>query len=236
MLKEEIRMKPPIVVFDLDGTLVDTAPDLVASMNHALASVGKTPIDDENFSRFVGQGARIMLERAYRANGDDLPGSTLDALLADFLEHYRANMPGASAPYDGVMQSIDTLSSLGYLVAVCTNKTEDNAVRLLEKLGISDGFSAICGQDTFPMRKPDPQHLLLTIERAGGDPGRALMVGDSETDIVTAKRAGIPVVAVDFGYTDRPVTDFDPDHIISHFETLVPPLVESLIGKVRAAG
>ena len=117
----------------------------------------------------------------------------------------------------------------GYIFAICTNKPEGMARSLIERLGLSDLFGAICGGDTFDFRKPDPRHLIETIERAGGDPSRALMVGDSRTDIDTAKAAGIPVVAVDFGYTDRHVREFEPSIVISHYDELTVALVERLI-------
>jgi phosphoglycolate phosphatase len=229
-------MKSPIIVFDLDGTLVDTAPDLLASLNHALSQAGLAPVLDNGFRKHVGQGARVMLEKAYLAAGKDLSQQYLDTLLGHFLDHYRASMPGHSKPYEHVLESIDALTAEGYLVAVCTNKTEEIAVRLLKALEIDGLFSAICGQDTFPVRKPHPAHLTGTIELAGGDPHRAVMIGDSETDILTAKAAGIPVVAVDFGYTDRHVSEFTPDRVISHFKSLDPELVASLLTRHLASG
>ncbi|TCD11808.1 phosphoglycolate phosphatase [Oricola cellulosilytica] len=222
-------MPPPIVVFDLDGTLVHTAPDLIDSLNHALASAGVGAVNAEGFHRYVGQGARAMIERAYSSTGREAATKEIDALLDRFLVHYRQNMPGKSRPYDGVLAAIDDLKSAGFLVAVCTNKTEHNAVDLLQALKIDKIFSAICGQDTFTVRKPDPAHLTGTIDRAGGDRNRAVMLGDSETDIVTAKAAGIPVVAVDFGYTERDVCEFKPDRIISHYAALDTELVNELI-------
>lgn len=224
-------MKPPIIVFDLDGTLVDTAPDLLASMNHALAHVGLGPIADEGFSKYVGQGARVMLERAYETSGHVPAPETLDELMGHFLDYYQDTMPGLSRPYEHVLDTIDAFRAEGYIAAVCTNKIEANAVRLLEALEIDGLFSAICGQDTFPVRKPDPAHLTGTIARAGGDPARAVMVGDSETDIRTAQAARIPVVAVDFGYTDRHVGEFNPDTVISHYRDLGPALAKSLLDR-----
>lgn len=225
-----INMTSPIVVFDLDGTLVDTAPDLLDSLNHTLVQAGLDPVEAGDFRRFVGQGARVLIEKAYLAAGQTPASEAMDDLLASFLEHYGANMPGRSLPYDRVVGMIGELHGAGFLTAICTNKTEAMAKRLLHALEIDRLFSAICGQDTFPVRKPDPAHLLGTIEMAGGDPGRSLMVGDSETDILTAKAAGIPVVAVDFGYTERHVREFGPDRIISHYADLDLATVRSLVG------
>ncbi|GAB4348886.1 MAG: phosphoglycolate phosphatase [Oricola sp.] len=229
-------MKPPIIVFDLDGTLVDTAPDLLDAMNFALARAGLDPVMDDGFRRHVGKGARVMLERAGEAANRPIAPAELDAMMADFLDHYQANMPGRSRPYDSVIEAIETFRTAGYLAAVCTNKMEANAVRLLKALRIDGLFAAICGQDTFPVRKPDPGHLTGTIRMAGGDPRRALMVGDSETDIATAKNAGIPVVAVDFGYTDRHVREFGPDTVISHYDALDLDLARRLLSRDRTPG
>jgi len=222
-------MGKPIIVFDLDGTLVDTAPDLLDSLNHTLDAGGVARTDVAGFRQFVGHGGRVMIERAYQAQRRALPDDEHDRLFALFLEHYGANIPGQSKPYPGVIESLDRFRAAGYLLAVCTNKTEEFSKRLLVGLGMAGYFEAICGQDTFAMRKPDPRHLTETVKLAGGDVAKAVMVGDSRTDIDTAKAAGIPVIAVDFGYTDRHVREFEPSKVISHFNELTVDLAESLI-------
>ncbi|MCO6390309.1 HAD-IA family hydrolase [Aliihoeflea aestuarii] len=227
-------MTAPIIVFDLDGTLVDTAPDLMASLNHSLAMDGLSVSDHAELLRYVGMGGKVMIERAYAAKQRVLSDERLKELLDVFLEHYTNGMPGESKPYAGVVDALDRFEAAGYLTAVCTNKFEVMSVTLLTGLGLHERFRAICGQDTFAFRKPDPRHLLETIARAGGDPSRAVMVGDSETDIRTAQAAGIPVVAVDFGYTDRHVREFEPSHIISHYDELTVDLADRLIA--AAAG
>ncbi|MBX3570952.1 MAG: phosphoglycolate phosphatase [Mesorhizobium sp.] len=226
-------MDRPTIVFDLDGTLVDTAPDLLDSLNHTLGAGGATPSDVTGFRQFVGHGARVLIERAYHAQRRPLPVHEHDRLFALFLEHYGANIPGQSKPFPGVVEALDRFRAAGYLLAVCTNKTEDFSRRLLVGLGMSGYFEAICGQDTFAFRKPDPRHLTETIRLAGGMPETSVMVGDSRTDIDTAKAAGIPVVAVDFGYTDRHVREFEPSIVISHFEELTVALAERLIASVQ---
>jgi phosphoglycolate phosphatase len=219
----------PIIVFDLDGTLIDTAPDLLDSLNHSLAAGELPPVDATGFKRFVGHGGRVMIERAYAARQKTLSVVDDDRLLGLFMDHYTQNIPGKSRPYPGVLEAIARFEAAGYLIAVCTNKYEANSLQLIEALGLTKHFTAICGQDTFPFRKPDPRHLFETIALAGGDRNRALMVGDSQTDIDTAKAAGIPVVAVDFGYTDRHVSEFEPSKVISHFDELTLDLAERLI-------
>lgn len=222
-------MPRPIIVFDLDGTLVDTAPDLLDSLNHCLGIAGLSAAAPAELRRFVGMGGRVMIERAFAAQQRALTSERLDELLAHFLEHYSDNIPGGSQPFPGVIAALDRLEAAGYAMAVCTNKYERLSTALIGSLGLDHRFAAICGQDTFAFRKPDPRHLTETIRMAGGDPARAIMVGDSRTDIDTARAAGIPVVAVDFGYTDRPVHEFSPSRIISHYDELTPDLTEGLL-------
>jgi phosphoglycolate phosphatase len=227
-------MKRPIIVFDLDGTLVDTAPDLLDSLNHSLAAGGAQLTDTRGFHQFVGHGGRVMIERAYAAQKRMLDAVEHDRLFALFLDHYGENIPGRSEPYPGVPAALTRLAAAGYLLAVCTNKPEGFSKRLLEGVGLAGGFAAICGADSFAFRKPDPRHLLDTIAQAGGDPHRAVMVGDSQTDIDTAKAARIPVIAVDFGYTDRHVREFEPSRIISHFDELTVAMCEDLMQAAQA--
>ena len=223
------NMARPIIVFDLDGTLVDTAPDLMDSLNHTLAAGKLSPVDKASFRRFVGNGGRVMIERAFAAQKVPLAAVEHERLLGLFIAHYTDNIPGRSQPFPGVAAAIARFEADGYLLAICTNKYEANSLALIEALGLSRHFSANCGQDTFPFRKPDPRHLTETILRAGGDPRHALMVGDSRTDIDTAKAAGIPVVAVDFGYTDRHVREFDPSVIVSHFDEITLDMAHKLM-------
>ena len=226
-------MTRPIIVFDLDGTLIDTAPDLLDSLNHSLATGVVPAVDSAGFKRFVGHGGRVMIERAYREHQQELLEDEHDRLFSMFIDHYNLNIPGKSRPYPGVVEALIRFEKAGYLLAVCTNKHEAPSKTLLAALGLDKRFAAICGQDTFAFRKPDPRHLLETIRLAGGDPNRALMVGDSQTDIDTAKAAGIPVVADDFGYTDRHVREFEPTKIISHFDELTVELAERLIAAAQ---
>lgn len=224
-------MARPIIVFDLDGTLVDTAPDLLDSLNHCLELARIPTVDEVSLRRFVGMGGKVMIERAFAAQNRPLAEEHLAELLVAFLEHYTANIPGRSLLYPGAEAALRRLAGAGFALAVCTNKYESLSRKLLESLEVADRFAAICGQDTFDWRKPDPRHLLSTIEAAGGDPERAVMVGDSRTDIDTAKAAGVPVVAVDFGYTDRHVSEFEPSRVISHFDELTLQLVDRLLGE-----
>lgn len=218
----------PIAVFDLDGTLVDTAPDLIASLNHALATEGIGPVDVDAFRPFAGRGGRVMIETAFARARRPLDEATMRSLLAAFLAHYGENMPGASTVFPGGLDAMERLSAAGTLLAICTNKPEYLALRLIEGLGLASRFAAIAGADTFAWKKPDPRHLLSTVERAGGDPSRAVMIGDTATDVETAKAAGIPVIAVAFGYSDIPVKSLDPTTVIDHFDALTPALLDRL--------
>lgn len=210
----------PIIVFDLDGTLVDTAADLVATLNVILASEGLRPVPFAEARAMVGHGARVLIERGLAANETRRSSAEVDRLFDDYIAHYSAHIADASLPFPGVPEALDHFTREGWGLAVCTNKLEHLSVKLLEELGLAGRFDAICGADTFAVRKPDPMALTETIRRAGGAPQGAVMVGDSKTDIDTAIAASIPVVAVDFGYTSVPVNELGPDIVISHFDQL----------------
>jgi phosphoglycolate phosphatase len=226
------HVTPPLVVFDLDGTLVDTAPDLIATLNTILAREGLPPVDYEPARNMVGGGVRVMLERGLAAAGCNLPVAAVDVLARDFIDHYAVHLADASRPFPGVETALDTLAERGCRLAVCTNKLEWLSVRLLDALDLSKRFAAICGADTFGISKPDPEILRRTIARAEAADRSAVMVGDSLMDIATARAANIPVIAVDFGYTDTPVAALAPDRIISRFADL-PEAVFALPAALR---
>jgi phosphoglycolate phosphatase len=161
-----------------------------------------------------------MIARGVEAEGLGLAPAKLEQMFEDFIAHYSAHVADRSRPFPGLTDALDTLASRGCRFAVCTNKLERLSVLLLEKLKLAGRFEAICGQDTFGIQKPDPEILRRTIAAAGGDPQKAIMIGDSLTDIRTARAAGIPIIAVDFGYSEHPVSEFEPDRIISHFAQL----------------
>ena len=224
-------MKKPILVFDLDGTFAHTAPDLLDSLNHCLALSSLPPAEPAQLMKYVGFGGRVMIERALEARGKSVTTREMNTLVEAFMEHYVANMPGKTKPYDGVVDVLNRFEAAGFINAICTNKFEAMSKTLIEGLGHTSRFSAICGQDTFAWKKPDPRHLFETIDLAGGDRRNAIMVGDTITDIDTAKLAGIPVIAVDFGYSDKHVSEFGPDAVISHFDELTLPLVQRLLDR-----
>jgi len=220
-------MPAPLLVFDLDGTLVDTAPDLVDTLNVVLTREGLPPVAYDDARTMIGGGARAMLVRGLEEDGRAATPELMDRLFADFLKHYTDHIADRSRPFPGLTDALDKLARDGHRFAVCTNKLEGLSLRLLRALHLADRFAAICGQDTFGVQKPDPEILRRTVAAAGGTPGAAIMIGDSETDIRTARAAGIPVVAVDFGYSEKPVADLAPDRVISHFRQL-PDEIASL--------
>jgi phosphoglycolate phosphatase len=211
---------PPLLVLDLDGTLVDTAGDLIGTLNHILADEHIPPLPLATARPMLGAGARALIERGLSAAGRSVSPARLEEMFLAFLARYEAHIADESRPFPGVEAALDQFEAAGWAFAVCTNKIEHPSIRLLSELGLAARFRAVCGQNTFQFCKPDPRALLSTIERAGGDPRRAIMVGDSKTDIVTAQAAHVPVIAVDFGYTDRHVSEFAPDRVISHFDEL----------------
>lgn len=213
-------MPTPTIVFDLDGTLIDTAPDLVATLNVVLTREGWPPVPYETARNMISGGAKVMIQRGVAAEGVTIAPTKLEQLLADFIAHYTEHIADRSRPFPGLIDALDGLAARGYQFAVCTNKLERLSILLLEQLKLADRFAAICGQDTFDVQKPDPEALRRTVAAAGGSLTQAIMIGDSITDIRTARAAGIPVIAVDFGYTDRPVTELGPDRVIGHFAQL----------------
>jgi phosphoglycolate phosphatase len=216
------------VVFDLDGTLVDTAPDLVETLNVVFAREGLPAVPFERARNLIGGGARMMIERGLQAEGRSCTPAEIDRLFRQFTQYYSAHIADRSRPFPALEAALDGMAADGARFAVCTNKLEALSVKLLDALNLSRHFVTVCGQDTFGLQKPDPQMLLKTIRQAGGDPKRAVMVGDSANDINVARAANVPVVAVDFGYTEIPVTEFNPDRVISRFDEL-PGAVRDLL-------
>jgi phosphoglycolate phosphatase len=215
------------IVFDLDGTLIDTAPDLIHTLNFILAKHGLPAVPYDDARPLIGGGARTMIERALALDGRNSSTAAVDELYTPFIAHYAEHIADRSRPFPELEPALDRLAAADHRLAVCTNKLEWLSKRLLDTLRLSERFAAICGQDTFGVQKPDPEIFRQTVVRAGGEPGRAIMVGDSVTDIRTGRAANVPVVAVDFGYTDVPIATLRPDRVISSFAEL-PSVVDDL--------
>jgi phosphoglycolate phosphatase len=216
------------LVFDLDGTLVDTAPDLINALNFILDREGLPAVPLQSARNLIGAGARKLIERGLELEGRLASVEDIDRLTVDFIDYYAAHIADASRPFDGLESALDDLAALGYRFAVCTNKLEWLSKLLLDRLGLSSRFAAICGADTFGISKPDPAILRQTIARAGGELSSAIMVGDAGPDIGVARRAGIPVIGVAFGYTEVPIAELKPDRVITHMREL-PAAVQNLM-------
>jgi phosphoglycolate phosphatase len=221
---------PGTVVFDLDGTLVDTAPDLITTLNYILDREGLPPVPLRAARNMIGAGARKLIERGLELEGKNAGTAEINRLTDDFIVHYAEHIADSSRPFEGVESALEDLATRGYRLAVCTNKLEWLSRLLLERLGLSARFAAICGADTFGVAKPDPAILRQTVARAGGDVARAVMVGDAGPDVGVARRAGVPVIGVTFGYTDVPIADLEPDRLIDRMSQL-PGAVESLLAE-----
>lgn len=208
------------VIFDLDGTLIDTAPDLVRATNFSLKCAGLPPVSADVIKPHVGFGARRMILAGLEAQGKTLDDKSVDELLGHYLEHYAQNICIDSRPYPYVIEEIETLRREGARLAICTNKLEHMSRRLIDSLGVNHYFSAIVGRDTLSVCKPHPDHLLETIKQAGGTAARSVMIGDTETDITTARAAGVPVIGVSFGYSPMPIEELNPDRAIDTYQGL----------------
>ena len=212
------------VVFDLDGTLVDTAPDLAAAMNAVLAKRDRAQVPLADVRHMVGQGARALMSKAMAATGEPADEPLLDELYDQFLAYYLNNIADHSTPFPGVTAQLERCLDAGFQLGVCTNKPEAASNLLLDELEMSRYFSAVVGGDSLEVKKPDPEHIHETVRRAGGTVGHAVMVGDSANDIDAARAAETRVIAVSFGYTQIPVRELGPDITIDHFDEFWPAL------------
>ena len=224
-------MTAPTIVFDLDGTLVDTHPDLIGTLSWLLEAEGLDPVDLEQAKSLIGHGMKPMIEKALKLQGRGQAPDEIEEVYGRYVVAYRQRIARDSRPFPGIVEALDIFAAEGMTLAVCTNKLHALAVQLLEELGLASRFAAITGQDTFAVRKPHPDHLLLTIKQAGGDPSRAIMVGDSEPDIRAAQAANVPVIAFAGGYTAIPLIDMAPTMILDHYDGL-PAAVHNLLGGI----
>lgn len=218
------------VVFDLDGTLVDTAPDLAAAANHVFSLIGLATVSPQQLHPFISRGSRAMIEEGLRLHGVSKSEDEVSRLHELFFPYYAENVAVLSRPFEGVPALLDSLLQSGARLAVCTNKLEALSKALLERLDLDHRFAAIAGRDTFEVFKPAPGHLTRTIAMAGGRVDRAVMVGDSEVDFATAVAAGVPSIGVSFGYTARPVRELGPGAVIDHYREFMGALETVLAG------
>lgn len=217
-------MQPMRLLFDLDGTLLDTAPDLYATLNHCLSSAGRPPVTLESVKHMVGQGARVLLERGLKATGGMLDEQAYEDLVILFFEYYADHLSDHSAPYPGMLEALKALKGFNCDLGICTNKPYGFAKTIIEDYNLTDYFPVITGGDSFNIRKPHPEHVLKTLALLPSKNGRAVMIGDTHNDIDAARAAGISSIAVSFGYSDIPAKDLGADYVIDHFDELIPCL------------
>jgi phosphoglycolate phosphatase len=216
-----------LIVFDLDGTLIDTAPDLTAAMNHVLTQLGRPTLAETDIRHMVGHGARMLLRRGLSASGPEPSDTEIEDLVPDFLSFYGNHVADLSVPFPGMAAALDTLEGEGARFAICTNKPEGLSVSLIRALGLTGRFPVIVGADTLPVRKPDPRPLQYAVEQLRGTLSETIYVGDSETDLKTARAAGVPVILVSWGYTPVPAAELGGDRLIDRFSDL-PEAVRAL--------
>lgn len=222
------------VAFDLDGTLVDTAPDLIGVLNVLLGDHGLPPRPLAAARHLVGRGAGYLLQHGFREAGAALAADELDRLVARFIDLYLDRIALESRPFEGLEPALDQLAAAGARLCVCTNKRTDLSVALLGELGLLGRFAAVAGADSVRARKPSGAHLVEAVARAGGDPRRCLMVGDSATDVACARAAGAPVAVTTFGYTEMPAADLGADALFSAYAEL-PAVAVTLLSRINAS-
>jgi len=221
-----------VVVFDLDGTLADTAPDLAAALNHALICLRRPPVPVESVRHLVGHGAKALLRKGLAATGE-ASEELVEQGFPHFIDYYGENICVGTRVYEGLEEALDAMANRGIALAICTNKFEWLALRLIESLGWTGRFQSIVGGDTVGVRKPDPAPLHEAIARTGGE--RAVFVGDSITDADTARAARVPLIAVSFGFSDRPADQLGAETVIDHYSELLPVLARLKPAHARLA-
>ena len=209
---------PSAIIFDLDGTLVDSAPDLCGALNHVLRQAGRPEMDIGQVRHMVGDGARALIIKGFSANGDLPNENRVNAILQDFLDFYLENITAQTVIFPGALNVLKKLTEMNIPLGLCTNKAIKLTTKLMAESGLSDYFSAIIGGDSFDYCKPDPRHLTSTLSDMKASPDRAVMIGDSINDILAAKAAGIPVICASFGYSKTPVINLNPDAIFDHYD------------------
>ena len=221
-------MPTPALIFDLDGTLVDTAPDLLGAMNAVLVQEGRRPVGATDLRHLVGHGARAMLDEAFKRTGKPADAARLPGLIDAFIVHYRAHLADASRPFPGVIETLEKLAKNGARMGVLTNKPQELAGPLLDKLNLSRFFGAVHGAGRFDYVKPDARVFHHVIDDLGGTGRGAVMIGDSNTDLATGRAAKVSVILLTYGYTLTPARDLGADIVLDDF-TGVPAAVENLL-------
>lgn len=218
------------IAFDLDGTLVESAPDLIGAVNAILIAEGYQPLAYGQGRPFISRGARWLLQWGLEVAGAQDPAARTAALFGRFINYYSAHVADASLPFPGAIGALKDLKAAGAKLVVCTNKPTDLSRSLLAKLGMLELFDGVVGIDAVTAAKPDAAHLIEAVQAVGGDLARTLMVGDADTDAGAARAAGTPLILVDFGYTEIPAAELAPDILLHHFDDLVDACISLLNG------
>jgi phosphoglycolate phosphatase len=208
------------VIYDLDGTLIDSAKDMQVAVSRVLADHGLPAVTEDDVRNYMGQGSKVTMGKAFAKYGKTLDEGALSAVTREFVRYYEADPVGHTVAFDGVAAVVARFASLGLKQGVATNKFERPSRMILEHLKLMPPIAAVAGADTFPVRKPDPRHILMLIERIGGSPDRAVMVGDSVHDVKAAHGAGLPAVLVSWGYTETPASELGAEAVIERFDAL----------------
>ena len=208
------------VIYDLDGTLIDSAKDMQLAVSRVLADHDLPPVTEDDVRVFMGQGSKVTMAKAFAKHGKILDDVALSAVTREFVRYYEADPVGHTVAFDGVAKIVEQFDRLGLRQGVCTNKFEKPSRTILEHLKLMPPIVDLAGADTFPVRKPDPRHILMLVERMGKDPKRAVMVGDSIHDVEAAHGAGLPAVLVSWGYTTQPASELGAEAVIERFDAL----------------
>jgi phosphoglycolate phosphatase len=214
------------VIYDLDGTLIDSAKDMQVAVSNVLADHGLPPVTEDDVRIFMGQGSKVTMNKAFSKYGKALDDGALTAVTAEFVRYYEADPVSHTVAFDGVAEVVARFARLGLRQGVCTNKFEKPSRMILEHLKLMPPIADVAGADTFPVRKPDPRHILMLVDRMGGDPKSTVMIGDSIHDVEAAHAAGLPAVLVSWGYTVRPASELGAEAVIQRFDALPEALGE----------
>lgn len=217
---------PSGIIFDLDGTLVDSARDLTGALNHVLRRAKRPEMEISRVRHMVGDGARALIIKGFSETGTLPDEAETEAILLDFLDFYMTNITAQTIIFPGALGVIEKLAEMNIPLGLCTNKAIKLTEKLMAETGLSKYFTAIVGGDSFEYCKPDPRHLMSTLEMMQCPLGRAIMVGDSDNDILASRAADIPVIGVSFGYSKAPVAELDPDMVIDHYDDFFNALTE----------
>lgn len=215
-----IRRRFDTVLYDLDGTLIDSARDMQVAVSSVLRDHGLPPVTEDDVRYFMGQGSKVTMSKAFAKYGKALDEPALADVTREFVRYYEADPVSNTTAFAGVASVVARFGALDLKQGVCTNKFEKPSRMILEHLKLMPPITDLAGADTFPVRKPDPRHILLLLERMGCDPARAVMIGDSIHDVESAHGAGLPAVLVSWGYTKKPASELGAEAVIERFDAL----------------